>query len=187
MAPTVPVVHPSEFRSGDTMKFIASHSDFPAADGWVIAYTINGAVKKTGSVSTSGTETTVTLAASDSASLTAGTYTWQLTATKAATSERYTVLEGVVLVQANVAAAATLQSDAEVTLGYIRAELQARAQSDHTEYAVTGPGGDSRALKRESIETLRAWEKDLVGKIRRQRSGGRLGSIRTVFTKPGMS
>lgn len=169
------------------MKFIVSHGDYPSGDGWAIAYTINGAVKKTGSVSTSGTETTVTLSAADSAALTAGTYTWQVTATKASTSERYTVIEGVVSVLADVAAATTLQSTEELQLSYIRAELTARAQSDHTEYAISGPGGDSRALKRESIETLRAWEKEIVGKIRRKRAGGRLGSIRTVFTKAGTS
>lgn len=178
MAPTIPSEHPAAFRAGDTLQFTVPHPDFSGDDGWTLAYTINGAGKRTGTVVTAGTASTVTLAAAVSATLPAGTYTWQVRATKAA--EAYTVAEGIVTVGTNVAAAASLQHPDEVLLGYLDAELAARAQSDHTEYVYEG-----RSLKREPLETLLKWQNALRARIQRRRHGGRFGSVRVEFTRVG--
>lgn len=162
------------------MQFIVQHPDFSSGDGWTLAFTINGPVKATGTVVTSGTSSIITLTAANSATLTRGTYAWQLTATLAAA--RYTAAEGRVTVLANVAAAATLQSQDELELSYITAEIAARLQSDHTEYTI----GD-RQLKRESLVELQEMRDILRARINRRRRGGALKTVAGAFVTPGAS
>lgn len=174
MAPTIPSTPPASFRAGDTVKFTVEHADYSATDGWAILYTVNGPVKKTGISVSSGTSTTVTLSAANSAALTPGTYTWQITATK--DGERYTVAAGVVSVTPDISTATTLQSQDEKELGYLNAEIGARAQSDHTEYVIEG-----RSLKREPLVELLEWRDKLRARIKRRRQGGALSTVAVHF------
>lgn len=180
MAPSIPSVVPSVIRAGDTVRFTRQYGDFPVADGWALRFTIAGASKKGVDATTSGSDFLVTLAAADTVGLAPGTYAYALTATLF--GARYTAEEGVLTVQPNVeaATAGALQSHDERTLALLEAELEARAASDHTEYAV-----DGRSLKRETIETLTAWANRLRSRIAR-RKRGKLPMVSVVFTRPGV-
>ena len=95
--------------AGDTIIWQKSLSDYPANDGWVLAYTlINAAAKKTVTAAASGADHLVTITAATSAAWAAGLYTWVATVTKAA--ERYTVGTGSITVVADLAALATFDA-----------------------------------------------------------------------------
>lgn len=181
MAPTIPTVPPTAFRAGDTVKFTVDHADYSASDSWVIAFTVNGPSKAAASsVVSVGTRSTVTLAAAATAQLTPGTYAWTLVATKS--GERYTIAGGVVSVlpDTSAAAAGSLQSNDERELAYLNAEIQARLQSDHTEYTV-----DGRSLKREPLAELMEWRDMLRARIARRRRGGGLATVAVQFPVVG--
>lgn len=180
MAPTIPSSPPAVFRAGDTVKFTASPSEYPVGDGWTVTYTVNGVKKQSATASESGGKYLVTISATNSALLDAGTYLWTLTASKG--GETYTIAHGSLTVLPNVSAAAAgaLQSQDEKELAYLNAEIEARAQSDHTEYTVNG-----RSLKRESIVDLMEWRDKLRARIARQRRGGALATVAVQFPSGG--
>ena len=100
---------PVRITAGDTIIWQKSLSDYPANDGWVLAYTlINAAAKKTVTAAASGADHLVTITAATSAAWAAGLYTWVATVTKAA--ERYTVGTGSITVVADLAALATFDA-----------------------------------------------------------------------------
>lgn len=179
MAPSIPSVVPSQIRAGDTVRFTRNYGDYPVADGWTLRFSLAGASKKGVDATTSGADFLITLAIADTAGLLPGTYTYALHATLS--GARYTAEEGVLEVKADVAnaTAGALQSHDERTLALLEAELEARAQSDHTEYAIEG-----RSLKREPIETLNAWADRLRSRIAR-RKRGKLAMASVEFTRPG--
>lgn len=179
--PDIPSTPPSEVRAGDTVKFTVESADYPLNDGWTLSYTINGPVKVSGTPVVSGAVATVTVAASLTATLTPGTYTWLLRVTKS--GETFTLDSGKLTVTPDVAAAAagTLTSKAEQELALIEAELQARAASDHTEYAIEG-----RSLKREAITDLWEWRDRLRAEINRARRGGKLATMSAHFVRRGV-
>lgn len=180
MAPTIPTAPPTKFRAGDTVKFTVSPAEFPVGDGWTVSYTVNGVKKATANASESAGKYLVTLSATETTALDPGTYLWTLRATKG--GETYTVDHGSLTVMPNVtsAAAGALQSQDEKELAYLNAEIEARAQSDHTEYSI-----DGRSLKRESIVDLMEWRDKLRARIARQRRGGALATVAVQFPSGG--
>jgi hypothetical protein len=178
--PEIPSTPPSEVRAGDTVKFTVQSAEYPLDGGWTLTYTVNGPVKVAGSVALSGAVGTVTLSATQTATLTPGTYRWLLRVSSG--GEVYTIGEGALTVTPNVAGAVAgaLTSKAEQTLALLEAELLARAASDHTEYAV-----DGRSLKRESIVDLQEWRDRLRAEINRTRRGGTLSTFSAHFVRTG--
>jgi hypothetical protein len=176
VAPSVPIVAPTEIRAGDTVQFTRAYGDFPPADGWTLSYTLNGQSKARVDATTSGGGYLFTVPATKTAQLLPGTYRYVITASLA--GARHTVEEGAVRLAADpvesTAGAQEHQDEKELRL--IDLELLARAQSDHTEYSI----GD-RSLKRESLESLRTWRTQLRARIARRRRGGRLGMVAVTF------
>lgn len=166
MAPTIPKVVPSQIRAGDTVRFTRNYSDYPVADGWALRFSVAGEGKLGVDATTSGSDFLVTLTATQTKELGAGSYRWALTATLS--GARYTVEEGVLSVLADVenASAGTLRTHDEQVLALLEAEILARAGSDHTEYTV-----DGRSLKREDITVLNAWADRVRARIGRKRRG----------------
>jgi hypothetical protein len=174
VAPSVPTVVPSSFRAGDTVRFTRGYADFPAGDGWTAKLTLAGPSKVSVDASASGNDFSFTLTAAQTANLLPGTYTLQVTA--ALSGARYTAESAVVTVEADVqaATAGALEHQDEKELRLLNAELLARAENDHTEYAI-----DGRSLKRESLESLRAWRDTLRERIAQRRRGTvRMAAVR---------
>lgn len=176
MAPSVPTSPPTEIRAGDTVRFTYQHPDFPAADGWAMSYTLQGASKAAVSGSVSGEVFDFTVPAATSKNLIAGKYSYTITATLS--GARYTAATGVVSVLPDLVAgtAGAHQSQDEKELAFLNSEILARAASDHTEYTI----GD-RALKREPLAELIAWRDRLRARIARRRRGGGLGTVAVHF------
>lgn len=104
MTATVPDQLPAEIRAGDTLTFTRSHADYPASDGWALAFKL---IPSSGTpVSFEGTADgagfTVTVAASTTAGWPAGRYIW--IETVSLSGARHGVDTGEVLVLPDLAA-----------------------------------------------------------------------------------
>jgi hypothetical protein len=90
---TIPTQEPGSLNVGDTWRWTRSFADYPAGT-WTLKYRFKSAAGGFEVVaSASGTDHSVTVAASTSAGYTAGSYTW--TAWVESGSEKYTVDSGV--------------------------------------------------------------------------------------------
>lgn len=153
MTAEIPTNEPQEVIAGDTVKWNRTDlTDYPANDGWVLTYKfLNAAGKIEITASASGADHAVNVAAATSANWAAGTYNWQAYVTKAASSERYKVDEGTLIVHANFAALNTYDSRShnKKVLDAINAVIENRATLDQESYSIMG-----RALKRTPMEDL---------------------------------
>ena len=188
MAPTVPVGEPASLRAGTTWSWKrGEHSDFPVADLWVYTYYLTGKTSlsfaATNSLSTH--DFSVTVAASTTDDVQAGTYKWELRAALAGAV--YLVDSGSfdVVADANVSASADARTHAEKMLALIETEIQARIDgtgSAHESYTI-----GTRQLNKiplsgpNSLMTLRAVYQ---AEVQRQRNGGRLAPYHAYAVRP---
>jgi hypothetical protein len=139
MSATIPSTEPSSFRAGDLLSWTKSLSDYPADQGWTLAYTlINAASKITINASASGADFLVSVAATLTAAYTAGAYQWMARVTKA--TEIYTVGQGTIEILPNLAAATTydFRSHAKTMLEAIEAAFEGKASSTQLEMEING-------------------------------------------------
>ena len=106
MTAPVPDQLPVEIRAGDTLNFTRSYADYPAGDGWALAFKLipltGGPISFSGTAS--GDDYAVTVAASTTATWPAGRYTW--VESVALSGVRKTLASGETLVLADLAALA---------------------------------------------------------------------------------
>jgi hypothetical protein len=98
---------PSTATCGDTLSWLTSLADYPATAGWVLTYTLvprSGAPRSI-TCSAEGSDHRATVSAATSAGWAPGAYTLVGTVSKA--GERYTVEQGSITLQADLAAAST--------------------------------------------------------------------------------
>lgn len=136
---TVPTTEPSTIRAGDLLTWTKSLTDYPADDGWTLAYTlINNTSKITITASASGADHLVSVPAATSATYSAGVYSWMARVTKA--TESYTIDHGTFEVLPNLAALATYddRSHARTMVEAIEAAIEGRASSTQLEYEING-------------------------------------------------
>ena len=134
---TVPTTEPTTIRAGDLLSWSKSLADYPANDGWALAYTlINGSTKLTINASASGADHLVSVAAATSAAYAAGSYSWMARVTKG--TEIYTVDTGSMQILPNLAALTTYdgRSHAKVMVEAIEAAIQGRASSVQLRMAI---------------------------------------------------
>lgn len=125
MAPPIPTVEPTAMRAGDTLAFTISESDYPASDGWALAYTlINSAGKITFTSSASGDSHAVSVAAATTAAYTAGVYQWTARATLGAASHTIRSGQIEILPDPAVAAAYDTRTHARRTLDALEAWIE---------------------------------------------------------------
>ena len=150
----IPTIEPTQFRAGDTVKWIKSLADYPASAGWTLKYRlINSAAKYDITASASGDDHSVTVAASASALYTAGSYQWQAYVEKG--SERYTVGTGTIDVLVNLAglsAAYDTRSHVKKTLDAIEAAIEA-IDKGVLSYTIS-VGGSSRTFTKRNFDEL---------------------------------
>ena len=93
---------PETIEAGNSASFVLTYADYTPAAGWGLTFAITNGIDKSRTVtgSTSGTGFLVTLATTDTATLTAGDYTWAAYAT--ASGQRRTADTGRISILANL-------------------------------------------------------------------------------------
>lgn len=145
MAPTVLWGEPTRVRAGDTWLWKQTFPDYPVAEGWTPKYVIRGIDALPWSASyavSSGEEWTITIPASSTDPLGAGTYEWALllTGSGAYAGREHTVASGVLEVMPDLetAVAGERQSHAERTLAILDAAIEGRLTDDLQHYIING-------------------------------------------------
>jgi hypothetical protein len=187
MAASIPTAVPTQVVAGDTAKWQISLSDYSPADGWVLSYAF---LKfETGeqiaiTATTSGSDFLVSVAATVTQTWPAGEYSGQAYVTKAATSERYKVWQGVLEVLPNYVNAGQIdtRSRARKILDFIDASFEKLVQQQTVSAKIEGV-----ELVFRDLEDLRKardyWAAIVVGEDAVLTGRGRRCSL-AVFTKP---
>lgn len=152
MAAPTPTTEPSTLIAGDTATWQITLANYPATDGWALAYTlINATSKITFNSAAAGSDHAVNVAAATTAAWAAGTYTWRAQATMGALA--YTVATGTITVQPAFGAAATLdaRSHARKALDAVEAYLENPQNLTAAMYEIAG-----RRLQRIPVADLLA-------------------------------
>jgi len=137
MAPTTPNGEPTEVVAGDSWLWTARYGEYPSSEGWTLSYAFRGV----GSLDTTSGECvvssdtwTVSIPASRTGDLAAGSYRWAAYMTGSGTyaGRRHQVATGVVTVAANAALATEgqLQTSNERTLDALRSVMEGRVTDD---------------------------------------------------------
>lgn len=93
MAASIPTAEPSVLRKGDTLAFTITEPDYPASQGWSLAYAlVNSTAKYEFSSTADGDAHAISVAATTTGTYIPGRYRWVRAAVKGA--ERYTLREG---------------------------------------------------------------------------------------------
>ena len=108
MAAEIPTTEPTKFRAGDTIKWTKTLADYSAADSWVLSYSVRGSTDfddsdVTVSAHSNGTDFSVVISKTFTATLTAGTYWWLARVTLS--GEVFTVDQGTFEITTDIAAA----------------------------------------------------------------------------------
>jgi hypothetical protein len=135
MAYEVPEIEPLELTAGDLVTWTRTFADFSAADGWVLSYALTKDASSSSQITFTAstyqtTDFIVSVAKATTANWTAARYTAQGYVTKAATSERYQVYSGSILIRPNLAAATgglDVRSHARKVLDAIESVIESRA------------------------------------------------------------
>ena len=172
---------PDGIQAGATVKLRFSFADFPANDGWTLKFYMAGASVITPVAGAAdGADFLVTLGPSVTAPVVAGRYSWEARASKA--GDVYVASSGTLEVFADIATAnaGDFQTYAERALAALRARLLGRVTDDQQRIQIYG-----RSIDRIPFEQLRAYESDLMARVRGERSGGKLRNVHTRFTPAG--
>lgn len=179
MAPSIPTIPPTEFRTADTVRFTVPSGDYPVAEDWTVKWNLAGPSEVVVTATESGEGYLVTLTSAVNTLLT-GTYRWTLTAETgtAPNLQRYTFAEGVVAVLANPAAATagSQKLTDETELALLNTAIAARLAGDVAEYSI-----GERSLKKLELNDLYAWRARVRAKIARRKRGGALRTVQFRF------
>lgn len=163
MAASTPTTEPSTLIAGDTAKWLKTVTDYSAADGWALTYTlINASAKITITASASGSDFLVNVAAATTNAWAAGSYSWRSQVSKA--GETFTVGSGTIDVQPSFGGS-TLdnRSFARIALANIEAYLQNQANLTAASYEIAG-----RKLQRIPVADLLALRDRYKGEVARE-------------------
>lgn len=144
---------PSQFTSGESLAWEKSYSDYPADDGWTLTYYFRGAGKGFDVTATAdGKKFEITVEASDTAEMTAGSYSYQAFVTDG--TENIEVDEGKISVLPSLSGISVNdthdgRSEFQIILDAIDATLKGKATKDQLSYSI----GD-RELRRYDITDL---------------------------------
>jgi hypothetical protein len=166
---------PERITAGDTVSFTWSHTDYPATDGWTVAFRLVGtSIALSLSATASGDAYTVAATATATAALTvaAAGVACTLMGTATLSAQRFEVFRAPCLLLPNPATiTGDVRGHAARTYAAIIALLEGRATKDQMSYCI----GD-RELSRIPIPELLAL-KDYYGRAKRaEESAARIAS-----------
>lgn len=175
---------PDTFAAGTTVKYTRTVADYPATDGWTFTLEIAGEKLLSVEAAASGGDYAVTISATDSATLTAGTYYFAEKVEKA--GEVLRVGSGRVTVEPNLATALAgdLQSQNERMLKAVNAVIESRlGTSTGVPKDVEAYSIDGIAVTKIPLERLQILRTQLSTAVARERRGGGIGrQYRYAFT-----
>jgi hypothetical protein len=182
VAPPIPDEVPVVFTAGETVKFRRSFNDFPPVDGWTYKIYFNGATEvfsSSGVVDPANSSAfLVTITPTDS-EVPEGLYRYVERVASSGGAEVYTVGEGVVQIEPDLATApagATL-SYAEKQLASVEAQIAARISADVEEYsAQASPLGGGRSVKKTPLLDLQKMRGHYASMVWRQKNPGKIGA-----------
>jgi hypothetical protein len=170
---------PEVIVAGTTVIYTRALSDYPANAGWVLTLTLAGKGRLSVTAAPSGADHVVTLAASETAALAAGSYRWDERVSKAGATYvvggpgNVTVLPDLV-----TAPIGELEDPDEKLLAIVEAALAGRLSSDMEAFQIAG-----RAVTKIPAKDLLQIRAQLRSAVARRRSGGKLGrQHRIAFT-----
>jgi hypothetical protein len=169
--PEIPTNEPSTIIAGDTIRWLKTLTDYPASQGWLMAYTlINAAGKITINGTASGDSHLIEASATTSAAWAAGDYDYRAQASKA--GDVFTVGQGRITIQPSFAAN-TLdnRSQARKALEAVQAYLSNSNNIAAAEYEIQG-----RKLKRFTLPELWAHRDRLRVEVSKEEQAGRIAS-----------
>lgn len=179
MPPSIPTAEPERFTAGDTVSFTLSLGDYPASAGWALSFHVKGVRGLNVNATPQGDSFLVTLPAASTAMLPAGAYQWATVVKR--DLERYTVREGALVVDPDVASATdgALQPHAEKALAMIEAVLEGRLTADVQSYQLAG-----RLLTKIPILELKQLRREYRAELWRKRNRGRVGQrVEVTFVR----
>ncbi|MGH8519869.1 MAG: hypothetical protein ACREU9_00185 [Gammaproteobacteria bacterium] len=180
----IPTAEPAVITAGDTVKWTRTLDHYPATGGWVLTYALRGAGKIDLTAAASGADHAITISAAATAAYTAGFYTWQAYATKAATSERYPVASGTLEIEPNLAAvtASTYEWRTEAKIIYdqlVAAYKTYTTSQGHVQEYTIGSRRMTFRSAAEIIKQIEYWKAQVQAEERAQG----LGQGRNVFVR----
>lgn len=171
---------PDAFAAGNTVVYRKSFVDYPAISGWACALHLRGPSILDVNAAASGADFVFTIAASNTAALTPGRYTWVERVTKS--GEVYDVASGYAILTRNLATAVAgdTQTYEEKTLAVIEAALTGELTDNMRSYQIAGRA--VYLIEPLELEKLRSRYSQLVAQ---QRNPGTFGTdIKFRFTVP---
>lgn len=169
--PEISSIEPSSINAGDTTRWLKTLTDYPASQGWSLAYTlINASSKITINSSASGDSHLVEASAITTAAWAAGSYDFRGQVSKA--GNVFTVSEGRITINPSFSGN-TLdnRSQARKALEAIEAYLANSNNISAAEYEIQG-----RRLKRFSLPELWAHRDRLRVEVSKEEQAGRIAS-----------
>lgn len=177
---------PAYFVAGDTVTWLVPAQGDKTSTTHTLSFALRGVQALTVAGVAEGNGWRVTLSAAQTGTLPAGEYAWQQSI--AAGSDRFTVDQGRVKVQPNIAAQTVGfdgRTQAELDLAAVQAEIRTRVQGGASLNYTIG----SRSLAKEPISALMALESKLKADVAREKAAQRvaqgLGSPRSIFVRFG--
>lgn len=180
MAASIPTQEPTQVIAGDSWQWDIAYGDYPASDGWALAYAFRGPTDlDTGSgdvtVDADGWQVRIPATVTN---LTAGPYRLIGYVTKG--TERFTVYDAALLVLPNPVTAVNAQSHAERTLAVIDAAIEGRLTADIESYQIHG-----RSVSKIPMSELVKLRAIYASAVERERNPGQFGrSVEVHFVAP---
>lgn len=136
----IPTREPSQLTAGDTWQWSQSFADYPASDGWALAYALrHPSLTAINLAATADADVfLISIPAATTAAYAAGTYS--MTGYVSKGDDRFEVFRGSLLVLADPVAATTLdtRSHARKVLALVEAALEGRASATLLETEIEG-------------------------------------------------
>lgn len=173
---------PASFTAGDTVAWYQAVVDTPPPT-WTLTVRLTGPASLEKQATNASGRHLVTFSATETAALPSGTYRWAARAASGA--EAYTVADGVVTVVANPVSLTgdTGLSFAAQMLAKVEARLLELVDDNVSQYTV-----EQREVRKRELAELEAARAKYAAEVRRQRTGGRIGTpVLVTFRRAGMS
>lgn len=188
---SLPTSEPLQITQGDTARWLKTLPDYPASDGWSLAYTlVNAAGKITIDSTAQGADHLVEASAAEADEFAPGLYRWQARVTRGSfpSAEVFTVGAGQIEVLPSLSEATSAgfetRSTARIALDAVNAYLIDPNNLKAASYSIAG-----RDLARHSLPDLLALRSRLQAEVAREeavaRAAAGLPDKRRIYVRWG--
>jgi hypothetical protein len=179
VTPPIPDQIPTVFTAGETVKFRRAFNDYSAADGWKYNIYFNGATAVFNAAGTVDGSAWLVAITPNVSEVDPGIYRYIERLTNVGGDEVYTVGQGVVTIEPDLATApagATL-SFAEQMLVLIENELKVRIGADVEDYSIQASTlGGGRSVKKIPTVDLQRLRGHYASMVWRKKNPGKIGA-----------